>query len=107
MRKLIALSLATVVAATSIAATLTSASAHDRDDWRQRPHVIHRQDNDIVPFLFGSLFGRMLRHPDYDYYPSSRHVAWCLAHYRTYNPTTNTFFIRRGVAAVCVSPYSY
>ncbi len=27
------------------------------------------------------------------------------ARYRTYNPGTNTFFIRKGVPAVCVSPY--
>ena len=33
------------------------------------------------------------------------HVAWCLSHYQTYNPATNTYYRRPGVPAVCVSPY--
>ncbi len=37
-----------------------------------------------------------------DYDP---HVAWCLGHYRTYDPATNTYFRRPGVPAVCYSPY--
>ncbi len=37
----------------------------------------------------------------------SKHVQWCSWRYKTYNPATNTFFIRKGVPAVCVSPYSY
>ncbi len=36
----------------------------------------------------------------------SAHVAWCQARYRTYNPATNTYFIRIGVPAVCNSPYA-
>ena len=36
---------------------------------------------------------------------NSAHVQWCLNHYRTYNPATNTYFIRRGVPAVCHSPF--
>lgn len=37
----------------------------------------------------------------------SKHVQWCSWRYKTYNPASNTFFIRKGVRAVCVSPYSY
>ncbi len=104
----IVLGLAALVATTSIAATMTSASARDRDDYRYRPPVVHRQyNNNVAPFFFG-LFGMMLARPYYTqryYYPSDPHVAWCVAHYKTYNPATNLFFIRRGVQAVCVSPY--
>jgi hypothetical protein len=35
----------------------------------------------------------------------SAHVQWCLNRYRTYNPATNTYFIRVGVPAVCHSPF--
>jgi hypothetical protein len=119
MKKLMALSLAAVVTATSIATTMTSASAGDRDYGRHRPYIMHRQNDNIAPFLFGSIFGSifgsMLSQPYYSqqpyygqrytYYRSNPHVEWCLARYKTYNPATNTFFIRRGVQAVCVSPY--
>jgi len=109
MKKLMALGLAAVVAATSIATTITSASAGDRDDWRHRPHIMHRQNDNIAPFffgsIFGSLFGSMLAQPYYGQRYSNPHVEWCFAHYRTYNPATNTFFKTRGVRAVCVSPY--
>ena len=120
MKKLIALSLAAVVAATSVVATMTTASANDRDDWR-RHSLIHR-DHDwgrgrpggyMGPF-FGSMWGMPEPYDvepyyvePYPYYGSTAHIAWCLAHYKTYNPATNTFFIRRGVPAVCVSPYPY
>ena len=130
MKKLIALSLAAVVAATSVVATMTSASANDRDDWRRHSPssqewrhpspIIHRDHNwwrgrpggYTGPF-FGSMWGvepydvEPYYIEPYPYYGSDAHIAWCLAHYKTYNPATNTFFIGRGVPAVCVSPYPY
>ena len=38
----------------------------------------------------------------YDY---GAHVRWCKEHYRTYNPATDTFFIRRNVPARCIAPF--
>jgi len=35
----------------------------------------------------------------------SAHQQWCLQRYRSYNPSTNIYFIRRGVPAYCNSPY--
>lgn len=35
-----------------------------------------------------------------------RHVDWCSARYRSYNPATNTWVSARGVVRRCISPYS-
>jgi hypothetical protein len=37
----------------------------------------------------------------------SRHVAWCLNHYRSYNPRTNTWVSYSGRIHRCHSPYRY
>ncbi len=44
---------------------------------------------------------------DYPSYPiyDDAHVRWCASHYRTYNPTTDMFFIRAGVTARCIAPF--
>ena len=44
---------------------------------------------------------------DYPSYPvdDDAHVRWCASHYRTYNPATDLFFIRRGVPARCIAPF--
>ena len=102
MKKLIALSLAAVVAVTSIGATITIASAHGRDNWHERMHRDYDQSRGR-PFGY---VGPFFIEPNTDY-QSDPHLAWCLAHYKTYNPATNRFFIKRGVSAVCVSPYPY
>lgn len=39
------------------------------------------------------------------YYAGDSHVAWCEAHYRSYNPNTDTFMSYSGVPMRCVSPY--
>lgn len=51
-------------------------------------------------------------YPDDQYYPPyagdggyQAHVRWCETHYRTYNPGTDTFFVRRGVPARCIAPF--
>ena len=36
----------------------------------------------------------------------SRHVQWCLDHYRSYNPRTNTWVSYSGVVHECISPYA-
>ena len=86
----------------------------DRGDRRDFDRFHHRGFNNFGGFNDFGFFPNVGVIPDYvepypyyPYYLSNPHIAWCLAHYRTYNPATNTFFIRRGVPAVCVSPYSY
>ena len=81
-----------------------------------RHHRIHRGATFFfsTPLLFGFGFGPQL-YPYQTYYPlqtystysTSPHVEWCLNQYRTYNPSTNLFFIKKGVPAACVSPFSY
>jgi hypothetical protein len=124
MKKLIALSLAAVMAAGSMAAATTSASARN-GYWggyggHHRYHGYggyggYGYGGFVGPFVLGSIFG-MLVQPyaqPYPYYPrryaynyqGNGNVGWCAAHYRTYNPATNMFYVRRGVLAVCRSPY--
>lgn len=63
-----------------------------------QPHVIYQQ-----------------RHPRPVYQPRPRHIVqisrahvqWCYNRYRTYDHHTNSFVIRHGQRAYCVSPYSY
>jgi hypothetical protein len=38
-------------------------------------------------------------------YDSSAHIEWCLAHYRSYNPRTNTWVGYSGQIYQCDSPY--
>jgi hypothetical protein len=38
-------------------------------------------------------------------YSSTSHTAWCEAHYRSYNPSTDSFISYSGVEMRCVSPY--
>jgi len=38
-------------------------------------------------------------------YDRSAHVEWCLAHYRSYNPRTNTWVAYSGRVYQCDSPY--
>jgi hypothetical protein len=133
MKKLIALGLATAVAVGSMAAVTGTASA--QPDWQKKSwnknwngnkkwnnnkwshnnnwNWRHRHSNNwVAPFVFGSVLGYGLGSAYYNqpYYGSGyygdAHVRWCMDRYRTYNPATNTYFIRRGVPAVCYSPYS-
>lgn len=119
MRKALSMVLAASLAASVITASAAPAAARD---WHWRHH-----DNGSAIAVFGALAGLAAiaaanqNRYDYYYYDSyppppppryygyyrgySPHVAWCLSHYRTYNPATNTYFARRGVPAVCYSPY--
>jgi hypothetical protein len=49
----------------------------------------------------------------YDYYDddgydglNSQHVEWCMDHYRSYNPRTNTWVSFSGMVHECDSPYA-
>ncbi len=110
MKKIAALGLATAMA---VAATAASTDAFAMPYWQNGPYPMmhHHHHNQsglffATPFFFGFSFGPRysLMAPQYSF-AGNPHVQWCLAHYRTYNPSTNTFFIKKGVPAVCVSPF--
>ena len=42
---------------------------------------------------------------DYDVAYGGDHVQWCLDHYRSYNPRTNTWVSYGGEVNECISPY--
>ncbi len=115
------------LAAAAIAATLTAtggAALAQPKHWKPYyPHSYphYSQPNYVAPFFFGLGLGLAAPYfyqpypypypypyPPYPAYAyNSPHVQWCMAHYRTYNWRTNTYFIRPGVPAICVSPYPY
>jgi hypothetical protein len=108
MKKIAALGAAVALAATATLAVTGDASA--KPYWPHQSYSMHHNYNPgpgfffSAPFFFGLQFG-----PQYQQYPrfaGNLHVQWCASRYRTYNPYTNTFFIKKGVPAVCVSPYS-
>lgn len=70
-------------------------------------HYPHH-NNFVGPFVFGLALGAIVNNAyAYDYAGLSPHQIWCLKNYpNTYNPATNLFYIKPGVVAVCVSPYS-
>jgi BA14K-like protein len=133
MKRALALGLAALVAASSAAVTTAEAQPGWKNGgWNQGYNYKKRYNknyyknynnyNPVAPFLFGSIVGLAIGSalapppPPYPYpYPAygpdygygSPHVQWCLSHYRTYNPQTNTYFVRVGVPAVCISPYRY
>ena len=112
MKKIAALGLAAAMAV----GALSVSGAASAKPWPPHPpypmhHNWHPHSNFYVgtPFFLGFSFGPQYRYvrpyPNYSVSYSNLHVEWCLNRYRTYNPATNTFFIRKGVPAVCVSPY--
>lgn len=117
MKKILAIGLAALLAGTTLTATAASAK-----DWHHHHHHGHYYGGGgwgwggggWAPFAFGTMLGYGLgsyyNQPYYGYYDGggyygNSHIQWCASHYRTYNPRTNTFFVRPGVARVCVSPY--
>ncbi len=119
MKKPLSIALAATIAVSAIGLAATPAAARDRH-W-------HSNDGAAIAIIAGiagiAAIAAASQHRygyDYDYgyrygYPPPRpygyyrgyspHVSWCLSHYRTYNPATNTYFARPGVPAVCYSPY--
>ena len=123
MKKIVAFGLCALVAAGAMTAVSGSASAKPMWMYQQHPPMMfyqhhHRRHPSATfyfstPLLFGFSFGPQLYsyqtyQPLYPYqaYSMNPHVDWCLTHYRTYNPATNLFFVKKGVPAVCVSPFS-
>ena len=124
MKKALSIALAASLAVSAVGLSAAPAAARDRH-W-------HGNDGAAIA-AFGAILGMAAiaaanqHRYDYDYgyrygygygYPPppprryyryyrgpSPHVSWCLSHYRTYNPATNTYFARPGVPAVCYSPY--
>jgi hypothetical protein len=47
------------------------------------------------------------RHPRPVIHLTRNHVQWCYNRYRTYDHRSNSFVIRHGQRAYCVSPFSY
>ncbi len=113
MKKPLSIALAATIAVSAIGLSAAPASAH--------------RDDRAALAIFGAIAGiaavaAASQHHDhyyyddgyrrpYDRYPHYRrsyynsHVQWCLDHYRTYNPATNTYFRKPGVPAACYSPY--
>ena len=118
MKKALSIALAASLAVSAIAVSAAPASAHQ---W-------HRHNNAGIA-VFGALAGLAVlstinqgRYYDYDYgygygygYPPppyygyrthyyggySPHVAWCMSHFRSYNPATGIYFRAPGVPARC------
>ena len=76
----------------------------------KKPVYKHYQQFNAAPFVFGFALGALTAPYWYDepvYAGYDPHVLWCLRAYpNTYNPARNTYYIRPGVIAVCISPYS-
>jgi hypothetical protein len=67
----------------------------------------HHQQFNPAPFIFGFALGAIVSNAYAYDYGLTPHQLWCLKAYpNTYNPATNLFYIKPGVVAVCVSPYS-
>lgn len=120
MKKLLSLGVAAAVFTGAALAAAGSASAFPYPPGPPPPHKHYKHYGHPAPapFFFGFSFGPNLFYQPYMYQPYyvqprvyggnwNLHVSWCLDHYRTYNPHTNTYFRKVGVAAVCVSPFSY
>ena len=54
-----------------------------------------------LPLIGGAIINESV-HRDRGY---SRHVEWCLDHYRSYNIRTNTWVSYSGDVRECISPY--
>ena len=124
MKKIVSLGLAALMVAGAMTALSSTASAKPMWMYQQPPMMFYKHHHRhhhpratfffSTPLLFGFSFGPQLYpyqtyQPLYPYqaYGMNPHVQWCLSHYRTYNQATNLFFIKKGVPAVCVSPFSY
>ena len=83
------------------------------DDFQLRPRhhrPRHHQNGFSLEFQFGQpqvYYPRPVYRPRPVIQISQAHVQWCYNRYRTYDHRSNSFVIRHGQRAYCVSPYSY
>ena len=87
------------------------------DDYNHRPRHYrqrHQQNGFSLQFQFGQpnvyyepRYPRQLRRHRPIINVTQAHVQWCYSRYRTYNHHSNSFVIRHGQRAYCVSPYSH
>ncbi len=86
------------------------------DDYR--PRHLRRHLRHHNGFTFSYQFGnsgifiephrpRIIHRPRPVVHLTQAHVNWCYDRYRTYDHRSNSFVIRHGQRAYCVSPYSY
>ena len=112
MRKLLAVTLAGLVSIGAVAATTGAADAHSTNYYRYGYSGYGYYPGPRPPlaylYLGTPFFGLGVRTPYFfgwhRAHEWNEHVAWCSARYRTYNPATDSYFIRRGVPARCISP---
>ena len=131
MKRIVSLALAGLLATGTIATLVGPAAAGDPrhfQQWRSGPH---RGDgggwNAGGAFVGGTVLGLALGAtlynppppppPEYVYVPApppppvypryvyADHIAWCTAHYATYNGETDTFVGYDGITYRCVGPY--
>jgi hypothetical protein len=110
MKKIATVALAGLMGVSALAMTAGTAAAHPQGQW---PHHDHHWNHGPgwgwgwgAPFVLGLGVGTLYgNNYDYSYRYGDDHVRWCEAHYRTYNPRTDTFFVRPGVPARCVAPF--
>ncbi|MHA1549182.1 MAG: BA14K family protein [Alphaproteobacteria bacterium] len=131
MNKAISIALAGALAASTLAAATTGASAHYRHHRHHNHHYVGPG-----PLVAGAIFGlaigafanaaRPAPYPapvPYDYRPPlsygqasygyapvagpahSPHSDWCVAQYASYNHADNTWRDFQGRVQVCISPY--
>ena len=103
MKKIAAIALAGALATASVGATTQTAEAHGLGG------AI------VVGALVGLGFLALTHHYStqaYAYYPATtyavypnNHVAWCQAHFRSYNPANDLYLGFDGHYHYCVSPY--
>jgi len=112
MKKIAALGLAGLMGVSALAMTASTASAMPPGP---PPPWIHHHPHGgwgggwgwggpfVLGLGVGTLYGNS--YDDGYGYRGDDHVRWCLDHYRTYRPATDTFFVRPGVPARCVAPF--
>jgi hypothetical protein len=130
MKKLFATALAGIIATTTLVGVADAApwnknwDGNQNGNWKYGNHQMHRGPGPwagnygrsydpgpaiIAGTIFGAIGALALNSggANYGYAGPQSHVAWCDWRYQTYNPATNTYFIRPGVPAACHSPYAY
>jgi hypothetical protein len=120
--------MAALVAVTALAGAADAKPKYWKKNWdwkKHHPHIVHHGPRPnfgyyyprpyyydpgpaiVAGSVLGILGGLALSHSYPAYSGPTSHRAWCEWRYKTYNPATDTYFIRPGVPAACHSPYDY